>query len=386
MDKKLVICISVILTLIGCKQPYIPILSNDNANILVVEGLINTGPDSTIIKLSRTVIVANKQTLNPEADAALTIEGEANETYTLKETKKGLYVTAPLNLSATKKYRLRIKTASGSTYLSDFVETRIAPPIGKVSWKINNNKVELFVSTEDPNNKTKYYRWEYEESWIFYAKFASTQIWNKDSLKVQYRDLPKEEVSKCWGNDVSSTIYLGSSAKLTKDVIFEAPLNTIQSTSEKLTERYSILVKQYSLTKEAYSFWESLKKNTETLGSIFDAQPSELVGNIHNVNNASEPVIGYISACAVQKQRIYIDRAELPRLASWVTQYPFDCIAPDTVSLANLSKKFHGFEKQYIPIEPLSNAGGFLIGYTASTTDCADCTIRGSNKKPLFWQ
>jgi hypothetical protein len=55
-----------------------------------------------------------------------------------------------------------------------------------------------------------------------------------------------------------------------------------------------------------------MKKNTEGTGSVFDAQPSELVGNIHCTTNATEPVIGYIDICTVQESRTFIKNSQVP--------------------------------------------------------------------------
>ena len=60
----------------------------------------------------------------------------------------------------------------------------------------------------------------------------------------------------------------------------------------------------------------NLKKNTEQLGSIFDALPSQINGNIHSATNPSEPVIGYISVGNVSSQRIFITKQQLP--SSWI--------------------------------------------------------------------
>ncbi len=374
MNRKLVICISVILTLMGCKQPFSPVLSNNNENILVVEGIINIGNDSTIIKLNRTTLVSDQKALKPELGSTVTVESDANEIFNLADKGKGIYASPALNLSATKKYRLRIKTAQNTTYLSDFVETKVSPVIDSVNFKITNNGLQLYANTHDLNNKSRYYRWEYIETWIFYAQFNSQLKW--DGIGLVDRDFINNDLWKCWATNSSSTIVLGSTAKLDKDVISQNPLTAIPFDSEKLRERYSILVKQYTLTKEAYDFWESLKKNTESLGSIFDAQPTQLVGNINNVNQPEEPVIGYISAGVVQQKRIFIDKSQLTPA--------FNPFKPSECDLIVVYAKNYksAFEQGYIPIESISPPDSVYVG----NRSCADCTLRGVNKIPTFWR
>jgi hypothetical protein len=125
---------------------------------------------------------------------------------------------------------------------------------------------------------------------------------------------------------------IASSAKLSSDVIFQAPVTTILSTNEKISVRYSILLRQYALTKEAYEFWENIRKNTEQLGSIFDAQPSQLQGNIHCISNPTEPVIGFVTITNIQRKRIFIDNSQLP--LEWYPTYPYYCEA-DTALIYN---------------------------------------------------
>ena len=117
---------------------------------------------------------------------------------------------------------------------------------------------------------------------------------------------PEEQVFRCWTIDTSEEIFLFSTAGLSSDVVFENPLVHIPYASQQLSVVYSILVTQYALTKEAYEFWQNLKKNTEQLGTIFDPQPFADYGNMHCLSDPQEPVIGFISACTTQQQRIYI--------------------------------------------------------------------------------
>ena len=90
------------------------------------------------------------------------------------------------------------------------------------------------------------------------------------------------------------------------------PLLFIEPASEKLSVLYSINVKQYALSHEAYLFFEKVKKNTEQVGSVFDPQPSELQGNIHCITIPDEMVVGYVDILEEKTQRIFISNAMLP--------------------------------------------------------------------------
>jgi hypothetical protein len=65
-------------------------------------------------------------------------------------------------------------------------------------------------------------------------------------------------------------------------------------------------VKQYALNQEAFAYWQNIKKTTEQLGSIFDAQPSQFKGNIHSLTDSTEPVMGYVSASSIETKRIFV--------------------------------------------------------------------------------
>jgi hypothetical protein len=55
--------------------------------------------------------------------------------------------------------------------LSEFAEVRITPQLDSVSWKQENNGVRIYASTHDPNNNTRYYKWDYEETWEIHPLF-----------------------------------------------------------------------------------------------------------------------------------------------------------------------------------------------------------------------
>jgi len=301
--KYIILFISIACIGLRCTKPYNPAVVAGNNNYLVVEGNINTGTDSTTILLSRTTNIASGITTLPEPGATVVIQDNQNGSYSLHSNGNGSYTSALLTLDPTRMYRLSITTADGKVYLSDFVPASVSPPIDSIGFKTVNNNLQVYVNTHDPNNATHYYRWDYTETWQFHADYPSTYISN--GSEVVYRTAA-QNIYQCWTNDISTDIELASSAKLSQDVIYQNPLLSIPSTSEKLEIRYSILLKQYAMTTAGYNYYSLLKQNTEELGSIFDAQPSTLTGNIHCTTNATIPVIGYVTAgTTAQKKNIY---------------------------------------------------------------------------------
>jgi len=374
----------------NCKTPYNPTPITTVTNYLVVEGFINI-TDSTYVNLSRTVTL-NSSITKPELKATVTIENNTGTSYPLKELGNGVYASAPLNLSAANQYHLRIKTSTGNQYVSDFVPAKISPPIDSITWAPKTNGLEIYANTHDPNNATHYYRWDFTEEWEFHSNYNSAYISN--GLQVVPRT-PSQQIWDCFTGDVSSSISVGTSAQLGKDVISQQVINTIPSTAEKISVKYSTFVKQYALTKEAYDYWSLLKKNTEQLGSIFDAQPSASIGNIHGVTNPAEVVIGYISAGTVTTNRIFIAKSQLP---NWRTIPFYPNCASDSIFLVSppapnakptedqiLNYKSVSFEStlsQQIPIIDF----GPPAGYISAAPICVDCTLRGKVAPPPYWK
>ena len=376
----------------ACKKPYAPVVVRADSHILVVEGVINTGNDSTVIKLSRTVNLSGKTTANPEARAQVIIEGDQQVSYMLTETDSGKYVSAPLNLDDTHKYRLSIKTVDGRTYASDYVEAKVTPPIDTFNYVITGSGVNFYTSTHDAANKTKYYRWEYTETYIYESALSATyEFDNSYPATLQKFKLitPETQTHVCYVTVPSSTIILNSTAALNQDLVINNPVAYVPSSSEKFYHRYSILTKQYALTKEAYQFWSNLKKNTEQIGSIFDAQPSDIKGNIHCTSNPAELVIGYVSAGTVMQKRLFIDNRDLP---AWPVPASEGCTT-QLLTWTDGATPSELLSKVWEPVGPLNNVYNpahqaldfsVKVGYY----DCVDCRfhLHGINKKPAFWK
>ena len=180
--------------------------------------------------------------------------------------------------------------------------------------------LKIYVNTHDPQNNTRYYKWDYEETWEFHSAYLSILDYFKDPstnqvIGVTFRDpfahLADTAIYKCWQSNISRNINIGTSEKLNADIIY-LPLLSIEPASKKLSVRYSIIVRQFALSHEAYLFYEKIKKNTEQLGSIFDPQPSELQGNIHCITDPKETVVGFVDVSEEKDLRIFISNDEVP--------------------------------------------------------------------------
>ncbi len=368
----------------ACKDKYMPHINQPAAGFLVVEGYINSGNDSTFIFLSRSSGLDSIQ-IFPEPAAHVEVQSEQGASFPLIEQPGGKYAVGPLTLDPSQRYRVHISTSNGKEYLSDLSEVKITPPIDSVNWKAGPTMVTVYVSTHDDQKKSIYYQWTFEETWQYSPPYISNYIYApKDPAADSTHLIPRlnaQDYATCWLSDQSSNIILGSSAKLNADIISEFPIQTISyDGSNRLVARYSILVKQNVLSKDAYEWKQKVQKNTEQLGSIFDAQPSETGGNLQCKTDPTEQVIGFIGCSSQTQKRIFINRYELPDV-SVLTGY--EACSIDSVD----KKKGTDFsDTSYLWVIDHLYEGGTLVGLTGSNKGCIDCRVRGGvNVRPSFW-
>jgi hypothetical protein len=377
---------SLIMLLAACKEKYESPVVSPVTGYLVVEGIINGGSAPTVLTLSRTSKLNNRN-LQFESGALVKLEGEDNTSYNIIETGAGKYSATSLNLNKSKKYRLYIKTNDGKEYLSDYEVVKTTPPIDSISWKRENRGLELYVNTHDDQDNTRYYQWTYEETWEIHSPFRSALKFyivqvspTENYYTLGFRDSATfsfdPKIFFCWQFNSSTNLLFGSSAKLSKDVI-NLPIEIIPTGSRKLSVLYSIKVTQNSCTKAGYEFLEKMKKNTEVTGSIFDVQPSELKGNIRCISNPGETVIGFITISNTEEKRIFIRNDQLP---DWA--YISDCYQEEIP--AN-SEAVQIAARGFIPTLPAKYRGIDLLSFYVALPTCVDCTLSGTNIKPAFW-
>ncbi|WP_460673606.1 DUF4249 domain-containing protein [Larkinella ripae] len=372
----------VVTALIGsCVDPYRPPAVSAPNTYLVVDGFLNGAGVSTV-RLSRTHNLSDGKKPPVETKASLKVEGEKGNSQTFVDKDDGSYTLAEGGLQFDQKYRLRIRTAAGREYLSDYVTIKRTPKIDSLTWRPQDGGVQFYVTTHDPDNKTKYYRWEYEETWEYYSAFYSRIKY--ENKKFDYRT---DNINHCWSSGKSTGIFVSSSNQLTQDVINKFPLIFVSNaSSNRLKIRYSLLVKQYALTDEAYEYWQNLRKNTENLGSLFDPQPFQTVGNLRGVTDPDEPVVGYLSGYSVEEKRIFVAGNQLPITFRVPTMY--EACVEDTLPLVATREKQSAFQAAELgsePIDEILSLSGAVIGYRMSTAFCVDCRTAGTNVKPSFW-
>ncbi len=385
--KKLIIFLFILVAFWGCKEKYISPAISPDTGYLVVDGSINSGAGNTEIILKRTVKL-DAPSVVYESRATVSVIGEDNSIFALNETSTGHYMSSSLNLNKAKKYKLHILTSDSKIYESDLVSVRDTPPIDSVSWQYDNNGLQLSVNTHDPSGNTKYYQWDYAETWEYHSPFFNyfnyRQLNTSSGIKytLEYFDpiliTYNSAIYTCWPTENSSTILLGSTVSLTSNKIF-LPLTYISKGDVKLSVLYSIKTRQYGLSEGRYNYLQKMKKNTEGTGSVFDAQPSELVGNIHCTTNATEPVIGYVDICTVQESRTFIKNLQVP---DWNFVTP--CLKteiPNNIDSITLAHRnfYPAYAAKYSP------TGSNILSYYFSTPSCVNCTFFGTNIKPTFW-
>lgn len=97
-------------------------------------------------------------------------------------------------------------------------------------------------------------------------------------------------------------------------------------------------VRQLSLNRETYRYWEKIKIVTNNQGSLFDTPPAPVLGNFRNVNDPEDLVLGYFEVAKETVTRIFTTRADFPYYMVSpcefiqglpANQYPAECLNCD---------------------------------------------------------
>jgi hypothetical protein len=258
--------------------------------------------------------------------------------------------------------------------------------------------LKILLDTEDLAEPDQYYRWTFEETWqviIPYPPQYSYTFIDYDTLK--FMSVP-EPAPKCWKKNYSRDIIINSVLSGQGHITGQELLFITPSLSDKLTVKYTILVKQYSISEDAYNFWKMFRQVEENPGDIFGSLPYPVSANIYNISNPGETVLGFFEVAAVSQKRIFIDSYELLPLA--LPLFETDCeyirLSPDMWpdNQPTWDEIYHSwvFDQHYVFVTPEANAilpgnvgSAYVKKFVFTTPVCAFCEKSGFTERPDFW-
>lgn len=392
MKQRILICFLLIISVSTCIDPYYLELE-DYESHLVVEGMITDELASYTVKLSRTFRDVNTSPVMV-SHAQVRVHDENGVIAILHEHEPGIYKSDSTQFIGRVggTYSLQISTEDGLEYLSDRCTMTAVPPIDSIYYELDSEfyddgKVEevglrIFLDAENRDEACQYLRWEFEEVWKFRIPYP---VFYQDLGYMEYKTAPVEN-DICWRYERSKQILIHSSEEQSSERISRKPIHFIDSgRSSRLLKQYSILVRQYSLSQEEFSFWKNLKEVTESGGDIFEKEPFPIEGNISCINNEHERVLGYFQVSAVKNQRMYITQSQVNALDIPVYEYPCERIIYRTRQLRESIYNdllSHGYVLFWVEE---SEFPGPPISFQFTNAECADCSLTGNPERPDFW-
>ncbi|QLG46822.1 DUF4249 domain-containing protein [Costertonia aggregata] len=367
---------------ITCTEPF-EFEPEDFENILVVEGNITDEFSTKEITLSRTF--DSDETQRPENGAQVTVEDDIGNVFNFQEQgTTGKYLSQidfePL---PDRTYILRITTSSGNSYSSAAVSL---PPKAEIqdlkAVKTTQDGVEgvsILVSSQGVDGMSGFYRYTYEETYRIVSFFNPTKelvVVSEDPPELELVDKTREE-RICYKTVASNAVFTANSDSFGANSVDNFQLRFIERLDRIVTSRYSILVRQFSQSREANTFYENLKEFSSLENLFSQTQPGFITGNVSSDDNPNEKVLGFFETTRVSSRRIFFSFSDI--FGNGVRFLP-DCeiIEPSPTGI-DLFRVIKNGTFKYVS----ETVGGAPL---VAPTACSDCTVLGSNIVPLFWE
>lgn len=398
--KKSIYFLLLALSVYSCVEVYEPEVGEYDST-LVVDGIFTDGTDTSSVSLSRSYAYSGGE---PEmiTGATVIIENEQGDRTTLKESSPGKYQNDPAVFTGQPgvQYRLLVTTPDGHQFASDWERMKAAPPVGDMYYEYEEREpddpdlnvfkgIQIYLNTGDPENNTRYYRWQYEETYrygltypsVIGVKFGDPPARGRDTVfNIPFTEY---EGFKCWKTEESTKILTASTENYSEDLIEAYPIIYVNNRTPRLYQRYSLLVKQFAISQDYYKFLKTIEETNQTTGSLFDPIPSEVFGNIHSTDDRDIPVLGYFAVAGSSSKRYFVDRADLPLGLN--PPYGPSCTV-DTIPLrfSDLYNEVRYSSK--VLFDYTYNLFGDPNGYQVTDPKCARCAASGAtNVEPEFW-
>jgi hypothetical protein len=374
----------------SCVEPY-DFETESFEDALVVQAILTDEVKLQEVKLTRTYRL-EEDLPKPESHASVVVTDDAGNEFSFYETTPGNYVSnTAFGVQPQRKYQLLIHTMGGDAYTSEPAELLPGNEIEDLYARRivlqGDDGVALLVDSENSETASEYALYEYEETYKIVSPYVvrSTIEFEGENWRV-VPNTRNETI--CYNTVPSKEILLSNTTSLSENNLDSFLVRFIQKNDPVLGQRYSILVKRYSLTREAHSYYSTLKKISGSESLLSQNQPGFVNGNIYSLNNEDEKVLGFFTLSEISTKRIYFNYHDFFEFDEPRPQFPESCIPfRPGIDYTTPIGMIQGGTVRYLnmagpPVEGEIGEGPIRV----VATECVDCTVYGTNEVPEFWE
>lgn len=372
--KKWIFILALAAGLSSCIYPYTPDIESNPEETLVVDGHILVGGTSSI-RLSYLIPINGKSTRTPRALAWL-------------EDNKGNRYQAPGEAVLTNSFDIPTHPAPGATefravvevdnetYTSAWITPDPAPEITDIRFTADASTVYVTVDLKPGVEKTGYAGFMLEETWEFHSDVYPEIFIDPDTWEY-YPPGPNYEYPYYWC--YRSVAFNGSLlvdySSLSGDVIRDIPVRNFSRSDSRNHRRYSILVKGFALSKEAYDYNKQTQDLSQVGGDLFSPDPGALEGNLVCETHPEKDVMGFVQAGYVTTRRAFLSNIYLYAVKP-IVEYAY-------VTLDDMPVYYYDYN--YRPVMKTAFYDG-VVDYGWAPHRCINCLeAGGTQEKPDFW-
>jgi hypothetical protein len=291
---------------------------------LVVEGSLTNEPPPYVVKLSLTsgFGAAFWGTSTALAGARVHVRDDRGAQAELFPELRlpGTYSTRDLGFVGTpgRTYTLTVVMPDGRTYASAPQRLQAAPPIDSVYAQPNNlgrrtasgevrYGFDVYLDTQDPSEGANYYRWS-AYSYVFkQGNLTPCAPFSSQLCRFGYFCYQPDAEVRLLSDD-------GLNGRpLRQQLVHFSP---VYAPGQNFVE-----VRQYSISREQFRFWQRFRDQITRTGSIFDPIPSTIEGNVANAADPTDLALGYFEVAGVARRRFRLQANSAPQAPNWFASY-----------------------------------------------------------------
>jgi hypothetical protein len=129
----------------------------------------------------------------------------------------------------------------------------------------------------------------------------------------------------CWVSEDDGLVKLAKNRFVQNKAFNKVLIAIIPVDTWRFYKKYVIEVEQLSISEEVYEFWKRVEAQQQGAASLFQPNAVIINGNIQNMANPQDRVLGIFNVSAVHKKMLHIHRSDLPVTLGNSPQLTDDC-------------------------------------------------------------